>query len=464
MLLILIYQIEAAEIVNIDFVSPIHDDIKSKASSLRSSQQLVPLRRTALCTGPQHTPHIEADKLFSTLHQCAPSACLFTIIPVSRQSSIPASVSEAITTSSFTVPSSVFSSTPPSLESVVSASKVSSTVQLPPVLSVNSLPKPLTDLYSDVYHGLNREQLLEKAKEIFKTLALSNDASRTIEYYTRAQRESSIWHAQRRGRITASSFHDVFVLRATTDPSALVKRLLTENENLSSVPALSWGIESEDAAKMEYIKQIELAHVGFECSPAGLVINPSFPHLGATPDGFIQCNCCGKGIIEVKCPFSGKDCHPDELKIVMKNSFLDDNGLVRSHRYYTQVQGQLFICSDKDFCDFVVWTPKGVSVQRIYKDFPFQEKLLAKLNNFFVECLLPELMTHNILDAGCSSSVSQSSPNVPMYCICQAEKSGKMILCDNKKCKYKWFHFVCVHIKKAPKGAWYCSECSALKC
>ena len=37
-----------------------------------------------------------------------------------------------------------------------------------------------------------------------------------------------------------------------------------------------------------------------------------------------------------------------------------------------------------------------------------QEKLISKLNNFFVECLLPELMTHDILDGGCSSAKQNS--------------------------------------------------------
>ena len=110
-----------------------------------------------------------------------------------------------------------------------------------------------------------------------------------IELYTRKQRETNVWHEQRRGRTTASSFHDVFVRKATSDTSALVNRFLTENENLGNfVPSVQWGIEKEDAAKTVYIKQTEKCHIGFECTTAGLVINPLFPHLGASPDGFVQ--------------------------------------------------------------------------------------------------------------------------------------------------------------------------------
>ena len=36
----------------------------------------------------------------------------------------------------------------------------------------------------------------------------------------------------------------------------------------------------------------------------GLVINPEYPHLGASPDGIVFCACCGK---ETKCPYCSHD-------------------------------------------------------------------------------------------------------------------------------------------------------------
>ena len=46
------------------------------------------------------------------------------------------------------------------------------------------------------------------------------------------------------------------------------------------------------------------SHIGFKCSPDGLVISPQYPYLGASPDSFTQCEFGGDGIIEIKCPFS----------------------------------------------------------------------------------------------------------------------------------------------------------------
>ena len=58
----------------------------------------------------------------------------------------------------------------------------------------------------------------------------------------------------------------------------------------------------------------------------------------------------------VNCSFSVRDGKPEDL-VGRIGSFLSDGGLIHSHKYYTQVQGQLEICR-KTFCDFIVWTPK----------------------------------------------------------------------------------------------------------
>jgi len=99
------------------------------------------------------------------------------------------------------------------------------------------------------------------------------------------------------------------------------------------------------------------SHCNFKCHSSGLNINPHYLHLGDSSDALIECTCCvGEGIVEIKCPFSGREYCPDQPN-KLKNSFLDANGLLnRSHRHFTQVQGQLMI-TGRDYCHFVVWTP-----------------------------------------------------------------------------------------------------------
>ena len=47
------------------------------------------------------------------------------------------------------------------------------------------------------------------------------------------------------------------------------------------------------------------------------------------------------------------------------------------------------------------------------------------------------------------------------WCICNDVSYGEMICCDSKDCPIEWFHYGCVHITSAPKGKWYCPQCTA---
>ena len=44
----------------------------------------------------------------------------------------------------------------------------------------------------------------------------------------------------------------------------------------------------------------------------------------------------------------------------------------------------------------MVWQPKGIIIERITRDLPFWEKLIAKLTAFYVENMLPELISQRL--------------------------------------------------------------------
>ncbi|XP_055793799.1 inhibitor of growth protein 3 [Salvelinus fontinalis] len=52
-------------------------------------------------------------------------------------------------------------------------------------------------------------------------------------------------------------------------------------------------------------------------------------------------------------------------------------------------------------------------------------------------------------------------PNEPRYCICNQVSYGEMVGCDNQDCPIEWFHYGCVGLTEAPKGKWYCPQCTA---
>ena len=38
-------------------------------------------------------------------------------------------------------------------------------------------------------------------------------------------------------------------------------------------------------------------HLNVTVSDRRLIIDPKYPHLGASPDGHVKCSCCGDGVI-----------------------------------------------------------------------------------------------------------------------------------------------------------------------
>ena len=79
-----------------------------------------------------------------------------------------------------------------------------------------------------------------------------------------------------------------------------------EQNDLSHVPAIKWGVQNECVTRQQHTDLMSVEHEGFACSLTGLWINPLYPHIRVSPDGVIMCNCCGKGLVEIKCLYSAK--------------------------------------------------------------------------------------------------------------------------------------------------------------
>jgi len=323
------------------------------------------------------------------------------------------------------------------------------------------LPLPLPDYFRKALHLNGETDTLSSAEQLFYSLVLSEDECSTIEFSTRDQRNSDEWYRQRQGRLTASEFHKIYAMQKQTNPTTVAKRLLSK-PSISHIPAIRWGVDHEDVARQNYIEEMSSSHINFKCANAGLMVNPLYPHLGASPDGFVQCDCCpGKGLLEIKCPFAAKDSDPNDLR-GKPRSRLGVTGVITSHAYFTQIQGQLVI-SDRQYCDLVVWTTAGITMERVLPDVRFSEKLLSRLTAFYVNHIIPEFIPEHPLE---DTAIVNSPPSVDspptteslLYCFCQKEESGKMIMCEGTHCPYTWFHFECVGIKRIPRGSWFCSD------
>jgi hypothetical protein len=166
--------------------------------------------------------------------------------------------------------------------------------------------------------------------------------------------------------------------------------------------ATRWGCDHEKSARDYYSKVMAERHEGLVIEDSGLVINPQWPHIGASPDGIVNCTCCGKGTLEIKCLY----CHrEDEIEIVAQDPksclMTGEDGtvsLLRSHQYFYQVLTQIFVC-DVEFGDFCVCTfpnglasPPNIHIERILPNYQVWEKCVEQATAFFQKCILPEIV------------------------------------------------------------------------
>jgi len=84
-----------------------------------------------------------------------------------------------------------------------------------------------------------------------------------------------------------------------------------------------WGCSHEKEALDKYVEKTGPKHREFQLCESGLHIHPQYPHLGATPDAMVECECHGKGVVEVKCPYCHRDKTPSEAAMQDKRFFLE---------------------------------------------------------------------------------------------------------------------------------------------
>ena len=102
-----------------------------------------------------------------------------------------------------------------------------------------------------------------------------------------------------------------------------------------------------------------------------------------------------EGILEIKCPYSVRNSTVEEA--CNSTSFYcrkDTDGihLHQKHNYHYQVQGQMAVLG-VEWCDFVVWTLKDFTVERISFDPEFwKNQCLPQLLSFYTNVMLPDLV------------------------------------------------------------------------
>lgn len=214
---------------------------------------------------------------------------------------------------------------------------------------------------------------------------------------------------------------------------------------------------------------------------SGLILHPSYPFMGATPDGIVHCACCGSGTLEIKCPYSCRERSFKEAASEDPAFCLEQEGdgslnLKRSHSYFYQTQMQMQLCQ-VEYCDFVVWRAGELFHQRIELDEDFVVDAFYRAASFVKLAILPELVgkwfsKQNAM-ASCPSQDQDSNSASPVsvlssngWCYCGKDETfDNMIGCDSKDCKIQWYHFSCLKLTEdeIPRGKWFCPDCHKRK-
>ena len=173
--------------------------------------------------------------------------------------------------------------------------------------------------------------------------------------------------------------------------------LASFQDKRGTLTPLQYGRDMESEALKKYVEyQNNLSHININIQAVGLIVSQEKVFLGASPDSFVSCDCCGDGVVEIKCPESLRPTPTNPTPSVLSAHCLTKvNGtmhLSMQHNYYSQVQGLLAICGK--LCDFVVYNRTDIFVERISFNDTYWMEMQDCLVDFFITYMIPELVTH----------------------------------------------------------------------
>lgn len=113
--------------------------------------------------------------------------------------------------------------------------------------------------------------------------------------------------------------------------------------------------------------------------------------MGASPDMEIECECHGKGLLEIKCPATTINKTPNSENyrhLENKDGHLQ---LKRNSEYFFQIQGQMGI-TGKKYCDFFVFSFHGYFLQSIPFEKDFWIDMIVKLEKFWKKFVAEDII------------------------------------------------------------------------
>ncbi|ODM88232.1 hypothetical protein Ocin01_18450, partial [Orchesella cincta] len=229
-----------------------------------------------------------------------------------------------------------------------------------------------------------------RINDCYEGLQVDEVKQQFIEQQTRNQSECEEWFSHRRERMTASIAGKLYKLQPTSDNTSTLNSML-RNQSFRGTAATKYGLDSEPSAILSYELKTGLPEGSVE--KVGLEVSLENGIFAASPDGRVG----EEGIVEIKCPYSIRDLKPHDWPTSSSDCPLKlQNGtlVLKTHNHYFQIVQQLHV-TKRMWCDYVVWTPNDIFIQRIERNEETAstwEKMKMKLQKFWTEDLAPELV------------------------------------------------------------------------
>ena len=143
--------------------------------------------------------------------------------------------------------------------------------------------------------------------------------------------------------------------------------------------ACKYGRNMKIQAKRVYCSIVKKKHQNMLFKDSRLLIMKGKPYIATSTDLDTECHCCGKGHVEIKCPYTIRNENPSEENL---NYLEARNGKLRlkqNSNYYHQTQDQMGV-SGCSYPDLFIYTSTGYHLERIEVDKVFWESLMINLD------------------------------------------------------------------------------------
>lgn len=198
----------------------------------------------------------------------------------------------------------------------------------------------------------------------------------------------SQWNAERKYRFTGTTCYGLYTYLKNKKPKwdeKIANHI--SPKNFKSVYT-EYGKKNESKARQVFINCTQKTVI-----QVGLIISKQNPWLAVSPDGVVFHDGKPNAVLEIKCPFVGKDKGIDETVSASCRTFLTKEGeniiLKRKHTYFTQTQIAMAVCNVKN-CYFVIYSQHDNKIYQITvkRDDSFLISMLKDLKKLYFERMI----------------------------------------------------------------------------